>query len=265
MNILLQELRMARKSLIIWCVSLVGILAFFMLLYPPVSDQLDEFQKVFNSFPLQFQQAFGLENLNIANILGFYQFVFTYILLAGAIQAMNLGVSIISAEVREKTGDFLFVKPVTRNRVVSMKILAVLIEILVTNGVVFVGALITVALLSENSFDLKLFMLLTLSLLFIQIFFASLGLFISVFLRRIRTVLPISMGVVFIFYIVYLLNETIKDEKLGLISPFGYFKLSDIARTMNYDSPSLLLWFFLVGLFIFLTYRLFAKKDLPSI
>jgi ABC-2 type transport system permease protein len=73
------------------------------------------------------------------------------------------------------------------------------------------------------------------------------------------------MGVVFIFYIVYLLNETIKDEKLGLISPFGYFKLSDIARTMNYDSPSLLLWFFLVGLFIFLTYRLFAKKDLPSI
>ena len=80
-------------------------------------------------------------------------------------------------------------------------------------------ALITVTLLSTDSYDVELFVLFTLSLLFIQIFFASLGLFVSVFLRRIRTVLPISMGVVFIFYIIHLLNETLKDEKLGLGIP----------------------------------------------
>ena len=47
MNILKQELRMGRKTLIIWCIALVGVLCFFMLLYPSISSQLEDFQKVF--------------------------------------------------------------------------------------------------------------------------------------------------------------------------------------------------------------------------
>ena len=262
MNILIQELRMGRKTLIIWCISLIGVLSLFMLLYPSIASQLEDFQRV---FPIEFQQAFGVADLELASILSFYQFALMYVLLAGAIQAMNMGVSILSAEVREKTGDFLFVKPVSRNRVVAMKILAVLVQILITNAVVFTASLLMVTLLSDTAYNLKLFTLFTLSLLFIQIFFASLGLFVSVFLRRIRTVLPISMGVVFIFYIIHLLNETLNDDKLGLVSPFDYFNLTEISMNMNYDSLYLLLWFVLVGLFTFLTFKLFARKDLPSI
>ena len=265
MNILIQELRMDRKTLIIWCISLIGVLSLFMLLYPSIASQLEDFQRVFESFPIEFQQAFGVADLELASILSFYQFALMYVLLAGAIQAMNMGVSILSAEVREKTGDFLFVKPVSRNRVVAMKILAVLVQILITNAVVFTASLLMVTLLSDTAYNLKLFTLFTLSLLFIQIFFASLGLFVSVFLRRIRTVLPISMGVVFIFYIIHLLNETLNDDKLGLVSPFDYFNLTEISMNMNYDSLYLLLWFVLVGLFTFLTFKLFARKDLPSI
>ncbi|MEL7661750.1 ABC transporter permease subunit [Acetobacterium wieringae] len=265
MNILIQELRMGRKTLIIWCISLIGVLSLFMLLYPSIASQLEDFQRVFESFPIEFQQAFGVADLELASILSFYQFALMYVLLAGAIQAMNMGVSILSAEVREKTGDFLFVKPVSRNRVVAMKILAVLVQILITNAVVFTASLLMVTLLSDAAYNLKLFTLFTLSLLFIQIFFASLGLFVSVFLRRIRTVLPISMGVVFIFYIIHLLNETLNDDKLGLVSPFDYFNLTEISMNMNYDSLYLLLWFVLVGLFTFLTFKLFARKDLPSI
>ncbi|URN84515.1 ABC transporter permease subunit [Acetobacterium wieringae] len=265
MNILILELRMGRKTLIIWCISLIGVLSLFMLLYPSIASQLEDFQRVFESFPIEFQQAFGVADLELASILSFYQFALMYVLLAGAIQAMNMGVSILSAEVREKTGDFLFVKPVSRNRVVAMKILAVLVQILITNAVVFTASLLMVTLLSDAAYNLKLFTLFTLSLLFIQIFFASLGLFVSVFLRRIRTVLPISMGVVFIFYIIHLLNETLNDDKLGLVSPFDYFNLTEISMNMNYDSLYLLLWFVLVGLFTFLTFKLFARKDLPSI
>ncbi|AFA46921.1 ABC transporter permease subunit [Acetobacterium woodii] len=265
MNMLEQELRMGRKSLILWCLSLTGILILFMLIYPAISDQMADFQKVFESFPIEFQRAVGVDNLDLGSILSFYQFPYTYILLAGAVQAMNMGVSILSAEVREKTGDFLFVKPVSRNQIIAMKMLAVLIQILITNAVIFLVALITITLLTTDTYNVELFVLITFSLLFIQIFFASLGLFISVFLRRIRTVLPISMGVVFIFYIIFLMNETLNDVKLGLISPFGYFSLSEITKNMNYDSLYLFLWFILVGLFIFLTFKIFSKKDLPSI
>lgn len=265
MNIIKQELRMGRNSLITWCLSLGGILLLFMLFYPSISDQLEGFQKVFDSFPIEFQKALGFDDFDLSNILSFYQFPFIYILLAGAVQAMNLGVSILSAEVREKTGDFIFGKPVSRNRVVSMKMLAILIQILITSIFLFFVSLLTITLISGNDYNFRLFVLLTLTFFFIQLFFASLGLFISVFLKRIKTVLPISMGVVFIFYIIYLLNETFDDLKLKLISPFSYFNLSEITRAMNYDSLFLLLWLLLVILFLFLTFKLFSKKDLPSI
>ena len=136
---------------------------------------------------------------------------------------MNLGVSILSAEVREKTGDFLFVKPVKRTKIITLKIVAVLIELGIVNIVICLANLIIINLVSKEAFDIKLYLLLTGTLLFIQLFFASLGLAVSVFLRRIRTVLPISMGVVFLFYIIYLLNQTLEDPKLAWISPFWIF------------------------------------------
>ena len=42
-------------------VMLIGVLSLFMLLYPSISSQLEDFQKVFESFPLEFQQAFGVD------------------------------------------------------------------------------------------------------------------------------------------------------------------------------------------------------------
>lgn len=265
MNILIQELKMGWKSLVIWCVSLIGVLFLYMLFYPSIASQIAEFQKVFNSFPIEFQRALGLNSLDFGGILSFYTFSLTYILLAGAVQAMNLGVSVLSAEVRDKTGDFLFVKPVSRRRIIAMKMLAVFIQIVITNAVFFVASWFIVSLISTSGFDVQLFVLLTVTLFFIQLFFASFGFFISGFLKRIKTVLPISMGVVFLFYILFLLNQTLKDVKLSYISPFSYFELSVISKNMSYDGPFVLLWTFFVALFVYLTFELFVKKDLPSI
>ncbi|GAB6107204.1 ABC transporter permease subunit [Fusibacter bizertensis] len=265
MNILKQELKMGRKSLIVWCASLVGTLAIFMMMYPMISDQAATFEKVFESFPPEFRKALGLTTTNLGDVLGYYSFAFLYILLAGAVQAMNIGVSVLSAEVREKTGDFLFVKPVKRSKIITQKILAMLIELGIINVVICLANYIILSLVSKDAFDMKLYLLLTGSLLFIQLFFAAMGLAVSVFLRRIRTVLPISMGVVFLFYIIFLLNQTLEDPKLAWISPFGYFDLSYISEHVAYQSKFIAAWFVLNAIFVFFTYKLFTKKDLPSI
>lgn len=265
MNILMQELKMGRKSLIVWCASLVGTFTVFMMLYPFISEQAATFTKVFESFPPEFRKAFGLTTTNLGEVLGYYSFAFLYIILAGAVQAMNLGVSILSAEVREKTGDFLFVKPVKRTKIITLKIVAVLIELGIVNIVICLANLIIINLVSKEAFDIKLYLLLTGTLLFIQLFFASLGLAVSVFLKRIRTVLPISMGVVFLFYIIYLLNQTLEDPKLAWISPFGYFDLAYVSEHVAYQGKFIAAWFVLSAIFIFFTYKLFTKKDLPSI
>ena len=265
MNILMQELKMGKKSLIIWCCSLVFTLAIFMMLYPTIAAQAASFEEVFKSFPEAFRKALGLTSTNLSDVLGYYSFAFVYVILAGAVQAMNLGVSVLSAEVRDKTGDFLFVKPVKRTRIITMKIAAVFIQIVIVNVIMCLANYLMLNFVSEKSFDFKLYLLLTGSLFFIQIFFVSFGLAVSVFLKRIRTVLPISMGVVFLFYVLYMLNQTLEDAKIALISPFGYFDLAYITEHIAYQSKFVAIWFVLTAVFIFFTYRLFTKKDLPSI
>lgn len=265
MNVLLQELRMGRKSLWVWCLSLVGTLGVFMLLFPLMAEQAAEIEKIFESFPEAFRKALGLTTTSLGEVLGYYSFAFLYILLAGSVQAMNLGVSVLSAEVRDKTGDFLFVKPMKRSQIITIKIAAVGIQIAIVNLVMCLGNLIILKLVSDQSIDLKHYLLLTGTLLFLQVFFAALGLAVSVFLKRIRTVLPISMGVVFMFYIIFLLNQTLDDAKLAWISPFGYFDLSYINDHIAYQGKFLIAWAVLNAIFVFFTYRIFTKKDLPSI
>ena len=73
-------------------------------------------KKYLKDYPEPVRKALGLSVDSISSILGFYSYIFLYITLCGAIQAMNLGTSIISKEVSEKTADFLLTKPVTRHR-----------------------------------------------------------------------------------------------------------------------------------------------------
>jgi len=265
MNILKQELKMGKKALIIWCASLFGTLAIFMMLFPVISEQASEFEKIFASFPEAFRKALGLTSTNFGDVLGYYSFALLYVVLAGAVFAMNLGVSVLSAEVRDKTGDFLFVKPVKRSQIITMKILAVLVQIGLVNAFMLLANWILLSFVSDQAFDMKLYLLLTGTMLFVQLFFASFGLAVSVFLKRIRTVLPISMGVVFLFYIIFLLNQTLEDEKLAWLSPFGYFDLAYISKHVQYQGKFMIAWVVLIVMFIFLTYKVFTKKDLPSI
>jgi ABC-2 type transport system permease protein len=269
MNIFYQEMRMDRKSLITWILSLIGTTWLFMLMYPPIAAQMDLFLQMIENFPIEAQRAFGVANFGYSGIIGYYSSILTYILLAGAIQAMNLGVSTLSAEVRAKTADFLYAKPVSRQRIITAKIMAVLAQIVIVNICFVASAWFIVNAMNgdanQTAVNFEIYMLMTGTLAFIQILFVCLGLFVSSFLKRIRTVLPISMGVVFFFYTIYILNQSLENAELAYLSPFGYFDLTKILANGAYESKYLIAMCLLIVIFISLTYRSYMKKDLPSI
>lgn len=269
MKIFLQELRMNRVSFFVWLASLLALTFFFMLMYPPIAASMNEFLKVLSNLPAEFQRAFGLESLRFSGILGFYSFILTYILLAASIQAMNLGVSVLSAEVRDKTADFLYAKPVSRGKILSQKMLAILMQLLAAN-LIYIGAALMILRLvggssAQDEIDSRTFFLLTGTMPLLQLVFASIGLFVSAFLRRIRTVLPISMGVVFVFYFLKVLNDTLDNAQLVWLSPFAYFDLSEILQSRSYEPRFLVLSGLLIVVLVGLTVWSYQKKDLPAI
>ncbi len=269
-NIFRQELRMNRKSFLSWLAALLILTFFFTLMYSTIASQMTDFLKILDNFPKEFAQAFGVELLRFGNILGFFSFILVFVLLAASIQAMNLGLSTLSAEVRDKTADFLYAKPVSRNAILAQKTLAVLAQIValdlvylpVTYLILFN---INAAATPDMSVPIGTYLLLGVALILLQLVFASMGLFVSSFMKRIRTVLPISMGVIFFFYFLNMLNETLERVELSYLTPFAYFNLSGVLRNGAYETKYVVLSFVLVLLFTTLAWAAYSRKDLPAI
>lgn len=175
MNIFKFEFKTYLKSNIIWTLSLVAILFMFMSFFPLYSTQAAMMEKLLENFPEPFLKAFGMDNMSLSEIVGFYSFCFVYIGLIGGIFAMKLGLDVISKELRERTADFLLVKPKTRSSVIIPKFCAVLLHVFIMNVVFFVAAIIAVELFKKGDYNLKTFLLINLSLFFIQFFLLSLG------------------------------------------------------------------------------------------
>ncbi|MDN4075082.1 ABC transporter permease subunit [Fictibacillus terranigra] len=114
MNIFLHELKVNRKSMLIWAFALAAVTVLFFSIYPSVEKDGDQFIKVLQNYPEGVLKALGVQISTITSLLGFYSYFFLYVMLCGAIQAMNLGTGILSKEVSGKTAEFILTKPVTR-------------------------------------------------------------------------------------------------------------------------------------------------------
>lgn len=265
MNIYKHELKLYFKTTVIWMVSLIAIIFFFAGIYPMFSDSAAAVSKILESFPDGLKNALGLTTLDLSSFMGFFGFMFAYILVVGGVQGMNMGLSLLSNEQREKTADFLMAKPVKRIEIVHAKLLSGLTYIVLTNIAFSIGCLYALTFIAGAEIDMKLLFLFLGSLFFTQLFFMSLGLFMSVFMDKLKTVVPVSLGVVFGFFILNMLNESIEGRPLSALTPFAYYNPGYIYSNMSYDMKWLILNGVLVILFTLIAYMKFIKKDIPSV
>lgn len=263
MNILLHELRAYRKSTIIWTISLIGIAALFMSLYPSFSRDTEEFRKLLEGYPAALREAFGINLDTFFSILGFYCYGLSFVTLSGAIQAMNLGTSIVSKEVREKTADFLLTKPVTRQRVLANKLLAAFISIIITNIVYIAAATLIANQVKTDDFQLSIFILLSLTLFFVQLIFLAVGIIISVIVPKIKSVLTVSLATVFTFYFLGMFSSI--DEAKRYLSPFKYFDTAYIMEKSGYEISFLITGAVVIILAIGASFLIYTKKDIHSV
>jgi ABC-2 type transport system permease protein len=264
MNIYFHELRAYRKSTFIWSVSLMVLVLFFMSMFPSISKDAEEFKKLLEGYPLAVRKALGLEMNYFFSVIGFYSYSFLYISLLGAIQAMNLGISIVSKEVREKTADFLLTKPVTRTEILTAKLLAAITALLLTNIAFIIASSIVINHVALNDFNDKVFLLISFTLLYLQIIFLAIGIIISVLVRKIKSVLTVSLATVFTFFIIAMISSTSGDDIQRYLSPFKYFDPGFIMKNSHYEVTFMLVGGFIVIMSIVVSYLVYNKKNIHA-
>lgn len=265
MNIYFHELKSYTKSILIWSVSIFLIILVYLAAFWSIADDLTQVNDLLASFPEELLIAFGMTDLNFGSILGMYGLVFLFVQICLAIQASNYGISLVSIEEREFTADFLMAKPVSRVRIMTTKLLAAFTALTITNLAVWISSFSIINYLNDGpAIDNQALILLLSSIVIFQLFFLTVGMLISLLMKRVRSVTPLSMALAFGMYVVSAFGGMLGDDTIDIISPFKHFEPNAIIKTMAYDLPLVMISVAAILLSVPLSYLLYQRRNIAS-
>lgn len=260
MILLKHELRRGKKGLAVWSLAIGFFIAVTVFLFPEMKSEMKGIGEMFQRMGA-FASAFGLDKLNFGEFIGFYAVESGNILgLGGALFAALIAVSALSKEEKEKTSEYLFAHPVSRTRIITEKLVAVMLQIVLLNLFILAVASISTVLIGEEV-PWKTMLLLHLAYFFTEVQIAGLCFGVSAFLRN--GGIGIGLGIAISLYFIDIISKlTEKAEFLKYFTPFAYTEGAEIVRTERLDTELLLIGMAVSVTGIVLAYVKYGKKDL---
>lgn len=260
MTIIRHELKQSRISLVIWTAVIGLLFAVCIFMYPEMKGEMEDVTDMFASMG-SFTQAFGMDRISFGSLTGFYAIECGNILgLGGALFASLCAVSVLSKEEKEHTAEFLLSHPLSRIRIITEKLIAVLVQIFVMNIVVFGISVISIAVVGED-IPWKEISLLHIAYVLLQIELAGICFGVSAFLKR--GSIGIGLGVAAVMYFLNIIaNIADSASFLKYITPFGYAEGSDIVADLKIDMGLVIIGMALGIAGIVAGYIKYNKKDI---
>lgn len=260
MTIVKHELKQGRNTLLIWTATIGFLLAVCVFLFPEMKGQMDGISETFASMG-SFTAAFGMDRLNFGTLIGFYAIECGNVLgLGGAFYAALCAVGVLSKEEQGKTAEFLLTHPVSRVKIITEKLIAVLIQITAVNLIIFALSAGSMVMIGEE-IPWKEISLLHLSYYLMQIELAGICFGISAFLRK--GSIGIGLGIAVMMYFLNLVaNMAEIAQFLKYITPFGYCDGADIVTNGCLDGVMVAIGAVIFAAGIAGAYLQYTRKDI---
>ncbi len=260
MTLLKHECRQGFKSLAVWTASIGFFLVICVFLYPEMENEMKDVSNVFSSMGA-FTAAFGMDRLDFGELTGFYAIECGNILgLGGAFFCSLLATGILAKEEKGRTAEFLLTHPIGRSHLLTEKLAAVVLQIILMNLLVFALPTASIALIGEK-IPWKEICLLHLANFLAQIELACICFGVSAFLRR--SGLGIGLGIATVLYFLNILsNISQQADFLKYFTPFGYTEGADILTSGHLDGEKILLGMGLALVGVCAAYWKYCGKDI---
>lgn len=259
-----RELRINFKAFLIWLSILNIIFLVVFLIYPSLfsadnSYKIDELMKM---FPSEILTAFNMDITSISTAYGWLKSEgMIFILLISGCYAGLLGSQIVLKEESEKTIEYLYALPVTRNQILKAKIIA---------GALYICLLVMCSslfnyliLVFQQPIEISQYLALTLSPLGTSYIFYCLCLFISTLTHKTKKISGIALALVMISYFLQMIANISNQASF-----FQYFSIFTIADTRNIvthgmiDPIKILIAVFICIICLSLTVWQYNRKEL---
>jgi ABC-2 type transport system permease protein len=261
-NMYLRELKAHRKSLIIWCIGMMALIGAGMSEFGAFTSSGQSMNDLMESMPKAMQSFMGGGGLDLSTAVGYYGLLFLYVILMATIHAAMLGATILSKEERDKTVEFLFVKPVTRRKVVAVKVLAALTNAIILTVVTWGASIAIVGHYAEGKNITGDIGSLMLGMVILQVLFIVIGTAVAAVTKRPGKASVMATSILLITFILsFAIDLSEKIEGLKYFTPFKYFE----AKNLLDDGLEPLFVGLSFGMIIILavtTFWFYRKRDL---
>jgi len=254
------ELKQGRLSLLVWAISISFMMAVCILIYPEMATDMGDVGTLFADMGA-FSAAFGMDRINFGEFIGFFGVECGNILgLGGAFFAALTGISALAKEEKEHTAEFLFTHPISRRKIITEKLLSVVIQIIILNMIVIMITIISLLMIKETA-DIKILALLFLSYILMQLETAAVCFGISAFIRF--GGLGIGLGLAAVYYFINIISNLTKEAKiLKYITPFGYTESADIIKNQELHGGYIAVGMMITIIGVAAAYIKYTKKDI---
>ena len=241
-----REFKVNFKSFIIWFLILLIMFLIVYLIYPCIitDDSMKSMDELMSLFPPEMLKAFNMDISSISTAYGWFKTEgFMFILLIIGFYSSMLGGSIVLKEENDRTIEYLNSVPVRRSSIVTNKVIVGVFYILIM--VLLLGLFNYCALMISGDLNLKQFLLLSITPLFVGLPLFGINLFISTFMHKTRKTVGIGLGMVFIFYLLNVLSEL--SSKVEFLKFFSIYTLADVRNvTANVEIKPIMIFISLV-------------------
>ena len=262
MTIVKHELRQGRNAFLIWTGSIGFLMAVCIFLFPEMKGQMDAISGLFASMG-SFTAAFGMDRLNFGSLTGFYAIECGNVLgLGGAFYASLCAVSMLCKEEKERTAEFLLTHPVSRTRIITEKLAAVVLQITAMNVIVWLLSAASIAAIGE-AVPWKELNLLHLAYFILQLELAGICYGVSAFMRK--GSIGAGLGIAAIMYFLSLIANITKSASfLNYITPFGYCGGADIMMAGDLDGTKVAIGITAGAAGVAAAFLHYIRKDIHS-
>ena len=259
-----KEFKFNLKSFIIWTSILVALFLLVFLMYPYIMNEettqsLDDMLK---SFSPEMLKAFNMDVTSINTAYGWLKSEgFMFVLLIIGFYSSLTGSSILLKEENDLTIEYLSSLPIKRKSIVTNKVIVGITSVILMT--LLLGIFNYICLVISGDFNQKEYILLSLTPILIGLPLFGINLFISTFFHKTKKTLGISLGLVFLFYILNILSELSTNVEF-----LKYFSIYTLADTRNVISKiAINPWTIIISLlltigFIIISYINYNKKEL---
>ncbi len=260
MTVVKHELRQGKTAFVIWTIAIAFLLSVCVLLFPEIKGEAETVGDVFSSMG-SFTAAFGMDRLDFGTLIGFYAVECGNVLgLGGAFFASLIGIAALAKEEKGRTAEFLLTHPISRARVITEKLAAVIAQIVVMNLVILGCSFLSMAVIGEQ-IPWKEVLLMHFAYFLLQLELAGICFGISAFLCR--GSIGIGLGLAALTYVLNLIaNMTERAAFLKYITPFGYCEGADIVADGRLAAAKIALGMLFACTGIAAAYIRYCRKDI---